>query len=46
MLVLAAMPGAAPFPYANLKAVDNKVMLPGGTKATLEKLPQFQFAAK
>jgi hypothetical protein len=33
-------------PYANLKVVDNKVMLPGGTKATLEKLPQFQFAAK
>jgi hypothetical protein len=33
-------------PYANLKVVDNKVMLPGGTKATLEKLPQFQFAMK
>lgn len=33
-------------PYATLKVVDNKVMLPGGTKATLEKLPEFQFAAK
>ncbi len=33
-------------PYATLKVVDNKVMLPGGTKETLEKLPEFQFAAK
>jgi hypothetical protein len=33
-------------PYASLKVVDNKVMLPGGTKAALEKLPEFQFAAK
>ena len=33
-------------PYASLKVVDNMVTLPGGTKATLEKLPQFQFAAK
>lgn len=33
-------------PYANLKVVDNKVVLPGGTKATLGKLPEFQFAAK
>ena len=33
-------------PYAGLKVVDNKVMLPGGTKAALEKLPEFQFAAK
>jgi len=33
-------------PYDSLKVVDNKVTLPGGTKATLGKLPQFQFAAK
>ena len=33
-------------PYANLKVVDNKVMLPGGTKATLAMLPEFKFAPK
>jgi hypothetical protein len=33
-------------PYASLKVVDNKITLPGGTKATLERLPEFKFAAK
>ena len=33
-------------PYASLKVVDNKVMLPGGTKATLRMLPEFKYATK
>jgi len=33
-------------PYASLKVVDNKITLPGGTKETLGKLPEFQYAAK
>jgi sporulation protein YlmC with PRC-barrel domain len=33
-------------PYSSLKVVDNKVMLPGGSKATLGTLPDFKFAAK
>lgn len=33
-------------PYSSLKVVDNKVMLPGGTKATLGTLPDFKFAPK
>jgi len=33
-------------PYASLKVVDNKVMLPGGTKATLRMLPEFKYATQ
>ena len=33
-------------PYASLKVVDNKITLPGGTKETLGKLPEFRFAQK
>ncbi|HXS53859.1 MAG TPA: PRC-barrel domain-containing protein [Usitatibacter sp.] len=33
-------------PYASLEVIGDKVILPGGTKATLGKLPEFQFAAK
>ncbi len=33
-------------PYASLKLVDNKIVLPGGTKDTLKMLPEFKYAAK
>jgi sporulation protein YlmC with PRC-barrel domain len=33
-------------PYDNLKLVDNKIVLPGGTKDTLKMLPEFKYAAK
>jgi sporulation protein YlmC with PRC-barrel domain len=33
-------------PYDNLKLVENKIVLPGGTKDTLKMLPEFKYAAK
>jgi sporulation protein YlmC with PRC-barrel domain len=33
-------------PYDSLKLVDNKVVLPGGTKDMLKMLPEFKYAAK
>jgi hypothetical protein len=33
-------------PYDNLKLVDNKVELPGGTKNMLRMLPEFKYAVK
>ena len=33
-------------PYDNLKVVDKKVTLPGGTKAALRMLPEFKYATK
>lgn len=33
-------------PYDSLKLVDNKVMLPGGTKDQLRTLPEFKYATK
>jgi hypothetical protein len=33
-------------PYGSLKLVDNKVVLPGGTKDMLRMLPEFKYAAK
>ena len=33
-------------PYDNLKLVDNKVVLPGGTKDMLKMLPEFKYAGK
>jgi sporulation protein YlmC with PRC-barrel domain len=33
-------------PYDNLKLVENKIVLPGGTKDTLKMLPEFKCAAK
>ena len=33
-------------PYDNLKLVDNKIVLPGGTKDMLKMLPEFKYAAK
>ena len=33
-------------PYESLKLVDNKIVLPGGTKDTLKVLPEFKYAAK
>jgi len=33
-------------PYDSLKLVDNKIVLPGGTKDTLKMLPEFKYAAK
>jgi sporulation protein YlmC with PRC-barrel domain len=33
-------------PYASLKLVENKIVLPGGTKDTLKMLPEFKYAAK
>jgi sporulation protein YlmC with PRC-barrel domain len=33
-------------PYDSLKLVDNKVVLPGGTKDMLRMLPEFKYAAK
>jgi sporulation protein YlmC with PRC-barrel domain len=33
-------------PYNSLKLVDNKVVLPGGTKDMLRMLPEFKYAAK
>jgi sporulation protein YlmC with PRC-barrel domain len=32
-------------PYETLKFADNKVMLPGGTKAGLKTLPEFKYVA-
>jgi hypothetical protein len=32
-------------PYETLKFADNKVMLPGGTRAGLKMLPEFKYAA-
>jgi PRC-barrel domain len=32
-------------PYETLKCVDNKVMLPGGTKEGLKMLPEFKYAS-
>jgi PRC-barrel domain len=33
-------------PYDNLKLVENKAVLPGGTKETLKMLPEFRYAAQ
>jgi hypothetical protein len=33
-------------PYSSLKLLDNKVVLPGGTKNMLRMLPEFKYAAK
>jgi hypothetical protein len=33
-------------PYASLKLVENKVVLPNGTKETLKMLPEFKYATK
>jgi hypothetical protein len=33
-------------PYDGLKLVDNKIVLPGGTKDMLKMLPEFKYAAK
>ena len=33
-------------PYDSLTLVDNKIVLPGGTKDTLKMLPEFKYAAK
>jgi hypothetical protein len=33
-------------PYDNLTLVDNKIVLPGGTKDTLKMLPEFKYAKK
>jgi hypothetical protein len=32
-------------PYESLKLVDNKIVLPGGTKDRLRMLPEFKYAA-
>jgi hypothetical protein len=33
-------------PYESLNLVDNKIVLPGGTKDTLKVLPEFKYVAK
>ena len=33
-------------PYDSLSLIDNKIVLPGGTKDTLKMLPEFKYAAK
>jgi hypothetical protein len=33
-------------PYDSLRLVDNKVVLPGGTKDTLKMLPEFKYATQ
>jgi hypothetical protein len=33
-------------PYDSLKLVDNRIVLPGGTKQTLKILPEFKYSAK
>lgn len=33
-------------PYDNLKLVDKKLVLPGGTKENLQLLPEFKYAAE
>jgi hypothetical protein len=33
-------------PYDSLKLIDNKIVLPGGTKDMLKMLPEFKYAAK
>ena len=33
-------------PYDSLNLVDNKIVLPGGTKDSLKMLPEFKYAAK
>jgi hypothetical protein len=33
-------------PYDSLNLVDNKIVLPGGSKDTLRMLPEFKYAAK
>jgi hypothetical protein len=33
-------------PYGSLQLLDNKVVLPGGTKDMLRMLPEFKYAAK
>src|SRR5690242_15302220 len=33
-------------PYDNLKLVDKKLVLPGGTKESLKLLPEFKYAAE
>ena len=33
-------------PYDSLNLVDNKIVLPGGTKDTLKMLPEFKYASK
>jgi hypothetical protein len=33
-------------PYDSLKLVDNRIVLPGGTKQTLKMLPEFKYSAK
>ena len=33
-------------PYDSLNLIDNKIVLPGGTKDTLKMLPEFKYAAK
>jgi PRC-barrel domain len=32
--------------YDSLKLVDNRIVLPGGTKDMLKMLPEFKYAAK
>ena len=33
-------------PYDSLNLIDNKIVLPGGTKDSLKMLPEFKYAAK
>jgi sporulation protein YlmC with PRC-barrel domain len=33
-------------PYDSLKLVENKIVLPGGTKDTLKMLPEFKYATE
>jgi hypothetical protein len=33
-------------PYANLRVVDKKLVLPGGTKESLKALPEFKYAGE
>jgi sporulation protein YlmC with PRC-barrel domain len=33
-------------PYDNLKLIDKKLVLPGGTKESLKLLPEFKYAAE
>ena len=33
-------------PYETLKSIDDKIVLPGGTKNSLRMLPEFKYASK
>jgi hypothetical protein len=33
-------------PHDSLNLIDNKIVLPGGTKDSLKMLPEFKYAAK